>query len=200
MLSPFRPLFLGGQADNDVLLADCYSAAQDVTEFILLLFLSGGIRCIKFLELQRVHQFFTKLLLISAGGPVTHGLRCSAVREQRRAAARALRQCCICALLRSRQLRPFWKPPFARRLITTLVLSLFDCVSLCLHILEMCLICLGDPRIGAIQHVHLRGWHLWKQNQRRQNRSGTLPKLEDQLESDLVEPTLELRRQPLAGL
>lgn len=76
MLSPFRPLFLGGQADNDVLLADCYSTAQDVTEFILLLFLSGGIRCIQFLELQRVHQFFTKLLLISAGGPVTHGLRC----------------------------------------------------------------------------------------------------------------------------
>lgn len=79
MLSLFRLLFLGGQADNDVLLADCYSAAQDVAEFILLFFLSGGIRCITFLELQRVHQFFSKLLLISAGGPVTHGLRYSAV-------------------------------------------------------------------------------------------------------------------------
>lgn len=175
-------------ADNDVLLADCYSAAQDVAEFILLFFfLSNGIRFIKCLELQWVHQFFNKLLL-SAGGPVTHGLRYPAVREQRRAAARALRQCCICTLLRSRQLRPFWKPPFVRRLITTLVLSLFDCVSLCLHVLEMFLICFGDPRIGAIQHSHLRGWHLWKQKQRRQNGSGTLPELEDQLESDLVEP------------
>lgn len=121
-------------------------------------FLSGGIRCIKFLELQRVHQFFSKLLLISAGGPVTHGLRYPAVREQRRAAARApssMLHLHFASVLvgcgRFESLR------LVRRLITTLVLSLVDCVSLCLHILEKCLICFGDPRIGAIQHVHLRG-------------------------------------------
>lgn len=38
MRSAFHPLFLGGQADRDVLPADCFSAAQDVTEFMLTLF------------------------------------------------------------------------------------------------------------------------------------------------------------------